>query len=172
MQHLRVEAGEYVRKDSVTTQMLKIALRSPKHHCRRGNHEVIVKQDAPTPGYPDMERCEGCDRYLACQVAGRPQFDYEERCRQEYTCRHQTQRIRFLYHDTCCVEYDVDAHMITGHGTHGWSQSTNRAIDNYLEALEDCGYVTQDVRYEMLSYIRRDGKGTIDHEAPWYSTQP
>jgi hypothetical protein len=191
MQHLRQVAGEYVRKDSITTEMLKRALHKYDHggvvkgcsaSARKGNHEIIIIAAEPTPGYPDMEKCEGCVLYLACQTAGKTQAhtdDFRDNgghargaSESKYACRQFTKRIRFLYHDTCCIEYDVDAQMITGHGTHGWSQSTNRAIDNYLEALEDCGYVTQDVRYEMLSYVRRDGKGTIDHEAPWYSTQP
>jgi len=166
MQHLRVEAGKYVRKDSVTTQMLKIALKNSKRSCTRGNHTVKLTLDSPTPGYPDLEKCSTCELCLACQTAGHIQAPHEEK----YRCRQRTQRIRFEYHGTCCIEYDVDEHMITGHGTYGWSQSTNRAIGNYLEALADCDYITEGVRYEVLSYVRRDGRGTIDHSAPWYST--
>ena len=179
MQRLRREAGRYVRKDSVTTEMLRIALGSLKQRCHRGNHEIIVKYDSPTPGYPDMERCEGCALYLACQTAGKTQAyhdDFEENgghapTQSKYACRKQTQRIKFLYHDTCICEYDMDAHMLTGHGTYGWSQSTNQNIHKCLEALQDLGYITADMQYELLQYVRRDGKGTIDHEAPWYPTR-
>lgn len=176
MQRLRREAGRYVRKDSVTTEMLKLALNNHLRRCRRGNHEIIVLYDAPNRAYPDMELCAECDLYLACQAAGKTQAERHdmtdnENTQEPYPCINKTQRIRFLYHDTCCIEYDVDAHMLTGHGTHGWSQSTNNAIRKYLEALVDGGYFSQEVMYEMLAAVRRDGKGTLDREAPWYSTR-
>jgi len=174
-------AGYRVRRDAPRTRDLRQALRSRKGECKNGNHRTEIDDPiVPVPGYPDLQKCEGCELLLKCNssgVAGPPWQSSRDREAPDnqpleyYRCLRETKRIRFYFHGTCCVELDIKAQRVTDHSTYGWSVSTGRAIRWYLEALDDENYIgSRDRVYELIKLFRKHGRGSYFDDAPWYPT--
>ena len=185
MQSWTSGGGRYFRREAPRTRQLRTAL--SRGRCSDGNHRIEVADGwGHRPGYPDMTLCASCDLMLACTVQDKPQTppiynaqfppspqtaDNTPLPDDIRDCQRKSQRIRFFYHDTCCLEIDIEVHMITDHGTSGWSVTTGRAISWYLDALVDCGYVALNQRDRIRTLIRKNGQGRYVENAPWYPTR-
>jgi hypothetical protein len=89
----------------------------------------------------------------------------------KYPCLRYTRRIRFYYHGTCILTYDVQSQRVTDHGTYGWSVTTSRALRWDLGALCDESYISPQRREEIYKEMRKNQQGRTDPNAPWYTTR-
>lgn len=79
-----------------------------------------------------MIRCAECDRKLACLA-----MDCVTQVPIPNTapCLTQGKTIRFYYHDTLVLSFNMMNKLVTDHGYWGYSVTTSRSIRWYLEAL-------------------------------------
>jgi hypothetical protein len=107
--------------------------------------------------FPDVVKCNGCDRKLAClamdQVTDVP-------IPSTSPCIVEGRMIRFYYHDTLCLSFNMMSKLVTDHGYWGYSMTTSRSIGWYLEALFECGFINtmHDVNRLRKLFRNREGK--------------
>lgn len=122
---------------------------------RNGNHFITV--DDSGPEFPDMHRCNNCDRKLACLAMGQVT---EVPIPNTAPCVVSGRTIRFYYHDTLCLSFNIMNKLVTDHGYWGYSVTTSRSIRWYLEALFSHGYIDSGYDVDRLCKLfkKRSGK--------------
>lgn len=116
---------------SVKNRAQELGIALEEGRARKGNHNVEVTR-ALLPSDPDL--CKPCPSNFQCYLRG-VQVSFKKAAQMYAPCvRHQA-HIKFFYHSSCCITYDIALGRITDHGYWGYSPTTSRAIGAYLGAL-------------------------------------
>ena len=98
-----------------------------------GNHRIAREGGAIEP---NATMCQPCSQSLYCFLAGKD-LDFRQKEKDRTPCYREIKFIRFYYHGTCCLSYDMHKKTVCDHGKWGYSVTTSRSISWYLEALHD-----------------------------------
>ena len=136
------------------TRDLEKALRAQNGTCKNGNHLTEV-----TPGVKAFDSestaCQMCSLSFRCMYQ---QVDLSLVIEKGLPCIRAQGVIKFRYHGTICLTFDVANNRITDHGYWGYSITTTRAIGWYVNALSDLRFINnRDVR-QIIEQLRKRAK--------------
>ena len=147
---------------------LYMALRSRDGHVRKGNQSIRITQPRLEASF---EVCAPCPLNMRCCVQGEvlhvgeiAQFKEDGVINEGAVipCLVGRNVIRFSYHSSVCLSFDMEKECVTDHGMYGYSQTTSQSIGTYLHALAENGFIVGgDACVEKLKKVfkrLRDGK--------------